>query len=368
MIMKTQQLSFFDKQKSNSQIKSEIVSQYFWMWAKVMKTRTKTGRLAYIDLYCGQGTYEDGSKSTPILILERALREPLVKNQLVSYFNDGDSKCIDKLKKAVGKIENIDKLKYAPAFSNVNIDEEIEKNFSKYKFDPTLFFVDPFGYKGLSLGLIKSVLKDWGCDCFFFFNYVRVNAAINNDKFTCHTDGLFGKGRTAELRKELENLGAKERELKLITALKDALKNIGGKYSCGIRFQKEDAERTGHYLVSVSKNVLAYNFAKTIMQKHSTGVIKELGWFEYNAKPQMRELWYIDPIKELESVLLKDFKGQTRTVDHIFKCHNINKPYIESDYKQALKNLERFNKIQAEPAQNKRRKNTMGNEVKITFV
>lgn len=366
--MKTQQLSFFEKQKSNSQIKSEIVSKYFWMWAQVMKSRTKSGKLAYIDLYSGQGIYEDGSKSTPILILEKALNEPSISSQLVSYFNDADTKCIEKLKNAVNQIKNIDKLKYKPVFSNFDVNEEIEKKFSENKFEPTLLFVDPFGYKGLSLGLIKSVLKDWGCDCFFFFNYVRVNAAINNDKFICHTDALFGKGRTMELRKELENLCAQERELKLIKALKDALGNIGGKYSCGIRFQKEDEERTGHYLVSVSKNVLAYNFAKTIMQQFRTDVIKEIGWFEYNSKPQMRELWYIDPIKELESVLLKDFKGQTKSVYQIFTCHNINKPYIESDYKQALKNLERNNKIEADPAQDKRRKNTMGNEVKITFV
>jgi three-Cys-motif partner protein len=363
-----QQLCFFEKQKSNSQIKSEIVSKYFWMWAQVMKKRTKTGRLAYIDLYSGQGVYEDGSKSTPILILEKSLLEPLIKNQLVSYFNDADPECIEKLKSAVKQIENINELKYKPVFSNFNVDNEIEKKFREYKFDPTLFFVDPFGYKGLSLGLIKSVLKDWGCDCFFFFNYVRVNAAINNDKLLCHTDGIFGKGKTLELRTSLSNLCAKERELKLIIALKEALYNIGGKYCCGIRFQKEDEDRTGHYLVSVSKNVLAYNFAKNLMQKYGTDVIKELGWFEYNSKPQMRELWYTEPIKELEEALQKNFKGQTRTVDHLFKCHNINKPYVESDYKQALKNLEKTKKITTEPSQDKRRKNTMGNEVKITFV
>jgi len=183
-----QQLSFFEKQKSNSQIKSEIVSKYFWMWAQVMKTRTKSGKMAYIDLYSGQGVYEDGSKSTPILILEKALNESLIKTQLISFFNDEDPECIEKLQNAVKQIKNIDELKHKPVFSNFTVDSEIEKEFSEYRFVPTLLFVDPFGYKGLTLGLIKSVLKDWGCDCFFFFNYLRVNAAINNDKFLCHTD------------------------------------------------------------------------------------------------------------------------------------------------------------------------------------
>jgi len=146
------------------------------------------------------------------------------------------------------------------------------------------------------------------------------------------------------------------------------LNNIGGKYCCGIRFQKEGMDRTGHYLVSVSKDVLAYNFAKSIMQKYRTDVIRELGWYVYNPKPQMREIWYIDPIKELEIELEKEFKGKTRTVNQLFNYHNINKPYIESDYKQALKNLENNKKVIAEPSKENRRKNTMGNEVKITFL
>ena len=62
-------------------------------------------------------------------------------------------------------------------------------------------------------------------------------------------DSIFGKGRTLELREELSKLNAKERELKLMIALKEALNNIGGKYCCGIRFQKEDMDRTGHYLL-----------------------------------------------------------------------------------------------------------------------
>ena len=60
---------------------------------------------------------------------------------------------------------------------------------------PTFFFVDPWGYKGLSLRLINSVLKDWGCDCVFFFNYNRINMGLGNDAVEKHMDALFGKER-----------------------------------------------------------------------------------------------------------------------------------------------------------------------------
>ena len=60
-------------------------------------------------------------------------------------------------------------------------------------------FVDPWGYKGLSLRLINSVLKDWACECIFFFNYNRINMGLGNDAVKEHMDALFGEERAAEL-------------------------------------------------------------------------------------------------------------------------------------------------------------------------
>ena len=61
--------SFFDESTEQSQVKSRIVAKYFWAWAQVMKKQAN--RIGYIDLYAGPGLYQDGSRSTPILVLER---------------------------------------------------------------------------------------------------------------------------------------------------------------------------------------------------------------------------------------------------------------------------------------------------------
>lgn len=60
---------------------------------------------------------------------------------------------------------------------------------------PPSFFVDPWGYKGLSLKLVSAIIKDWGCDCVFFFNYNRVNMGVNNDSIKKHMISLFGEER-----------------------------------------------------------------------------------------------------------------------------------------------------------------------------
>jgi three-Cys-motif partner protein len=191
-------MDFFEEQKEQSQIKSEIVKKYFWAWAKIISCRAP--KISYIDLYAGKGIYDDEKKSTPILVLENALRNELMRQKLASLFNDTNPDYAKSLEKAISEIPEIDKLKYKPKITTFTIGEEVVKQLKSMTLIPTLLFVDPWGYKGLTLGLIGSVLKDWGCDCIFFFNYVRINAGLNNKKFNCHIDGIFGKNRAEELR------------------------------------------------------------------------------------------------------------------------------------------------------------------------
>src|SRR5262245_599132 len=85
---------FFDRMSEPSEVKSEIVRKYFWAWAKVIgpKARTRPARrMAYVDLFAGPGRYKDGTKSTPLLILERAIAEPEIAQMLETWFNDKDN-------------------------------------------------------------------------------------------------------------------------------------------------------------------------------------------------------------------------------------------------------------------------------------
>jgi three-Cys-motif partner protein len=72
--------TFFDESTAQSRIKVTIVHAYFWAWVKVIVATQKKwkheNRIAYIDLFAGPGRYKDGTKSTPILILETAIAAP----------------------------------------------------------------------------------------------------------------------------------------------------------------------------------------------------------------------------------------------------------------------------------------------------
>jgi len=87
--------SFFSEQSEQSLVKSTILAKYFDAWAKVIvatqkKDPRREQKIAYIDLFAGPGRYADGTKSTPVKILEHAIAKPDVRDRLVSIFNDKD--------------------------------------------------------------------------------------------------------------------------------------------------------------------------------------------------------------------------------------------------------------------------------------
>ena len=96
-----------------------------------------------------------------------------------------------------------------------------ERMFSATNGCLTFSFIDPFGYKGLSRGIVQRVVRDWGCDCVFFFNYARINAGLSNDAVRRHMDALFGAARVDKMRSAFENFATHERETFVLEELAD---------------------------------------------------------------------------------------------------------------------------------------------------
>ncbi len=237
---------FFEEQEEQSLIKATIVAKYFNVWANVIIATQKkypgrsSGKIAYIDLFAGPGRYRDGAQSTPLKILENAINNPEIRDHLVTMFNDKDEENAQSLEKAIAELPGIKTLKYYPQVNNEEVGEEIVKMFERMKLIPTLFFVDPWGYKGLSLRLVNSVLKDWGCDCIFFFNYNRINMGLSNPIFKSHMDALFGEARAEKLRPKLTACKPEQRHLIVIEGLCEAIKDYGSRYTLpsGLKTQK----------------------------------------------------------------------------------------------------------------------------------
>jgi len=245
--------------------------------------------------------------------------------------------------------------------------------FAKVRMVPTFFFVDPWGYKGLSLGLINSVLQNWGCDCVFFFNYNRVNMGLNNESVREHMDVLFGTERADKLRARLSGLAPADRESLIVEELAQSLKFLGGSYVLPFTFKDDNGRRTMQHLIFVTKAFKGYEIMKEIMAKESSEHVQGVASFEFSPASERYPLLFelSRPLDDLADMLLNDFAGETVTMKNIYLRHCVGKPYIERNYKQALLTLEAQSKVITAPAAANRHKMrgqlTFAEHVKVTF-
>jgi hypothetical protein len=257
--------------------------------------------------------------------------------------------------------------------SNDQVDIGFDKIFKDKHLVPTLLFLDPWGYKGISIDLIASVLQNWGCDCILFFNYNRIQASLTNPKVADHMDALFGKERAEKLRKQLETVPAHEKELTIIEAVTEALHDAGATYILPFCFKDANRNCTSHHLILATKHPRGYEIMKDIMARESSSDIQGVPSFEYNpATSNQKFLFeYTRPIDELEGMLLDEFAGKSLQMVEIYERHNIGRRYIKSNYKEALINLEQHGKIVAHPSADQRQQRkgipTFGDNVKVTF-
>lgn len=370
---------FFQEQREQSLIKARIVSKYFTAWANVISSTQKryprhTQKMAYIDLFAGPGRYDDQSKSTPLLVLETILASPDLTNRMVTLFNDKDMANIESLKTAINEIDGIEKLKYEPSFYNEEVGDEIAKMFQKVNIVPTFFFVDPWGYKGFSLNLVSSIIKDWGCDCVFFFNYNRVNMGVTNDSVRQHMASLFGDAPLDALRKECQGKPPAEREMIVVQALCDALRNNGSQYVLPFRFKNDEGTRTSHHLIFLSKSFRGYDIMKEIMFKESSDNIGGVASFEYNPRSaHFKQGSLFDslsrPLDEMQDMLLQQYSGRTVDFKSLYEEHSVDKPYVKRNYKEVLKTLFNDGRVDAVNARTGKqpRKDTFSDEMIITF-
>jgi len=374
--------NFFGKQTAASKVKSEVVLNHFDSWSNiVIGQAAKLGQnIAYMDLYCGPGIYDNGAKSTPILVLEKAIEKaatkPAIAKHLVTIFNDKKAKSVETLEAEVKKLTGLTNLKNPPIFLNEKVNKDTEGYFAKIRI-PTLTFLDPFGYMGLTRGLIEAVVtKTWGCDCIFFFSYSSINRALSaKGYFTEHMESLFGTDRAAALEAKMQSIKGsdsgepREREAIILDALTSALEelNKGNMFVRTFRFKK--GKRTSHMLVFVTTHPTGFRVMTDIMA--NAGHVNDKGiphFTHYDNPPPKIQLFYPE-IDKLREDLCKHYAGKKMTMLEIFLDH---RQYTAGNYKDILNELEDEKLITVDPPANTRRMGTNGrrtfkDEALVTF-
>jgi three-Cys-motif partner protein len=369
---------FFLEQTEASRIKSKIVSKYLDAWGLVLSTWAP--KLVYADFFAGCGKYEDGSPSTPLEVISKIAARDSYKNKINCIFNELNSGFHQQLCININAHLDTSKLLYSPLIQNQSFEElpvlEQLRSWLKLKpndnLPPSLVFVDPWGYRGLSLNHFADVLKLQGCEVIFFFNYNRINGALNNPFMVKHMSLLFGNERAESLKHELALIKNQPqvREAIILKAVKDKLQQEVAPRKCYVQdFRFMKGNRVSHYVIFATAHPKGFGLMKEIMATESASYPDGMPSYQYSST-KLNQLELFGGMSSLGEELLKFYSNKTISVDDIYTKHQVLGPYIRKNYKDTLLWLEERGLITASKPRSARMrlgKPTMGDAVMITF-
>lgn len=343
---------FFKEKRNASEIKSEILNEYFKAWAAILlkgQQYRKIKTLLYVDLFSGPGLYDDGKPSTPIKILNSIYQSQGqhidFDKAVKTFFNDKSEKLANDLKTNIENLPYYDSITHKPVIANEPASQKILEEYLQSS-NPSLTFIDPLGYNYTQNMLLYSI-KNWGSDLFMLFNFNRIRAAIRNKKVKQNMQGIFESyyDEIIEFYK-IEEKPHKREEFIIKTFQK--IFEERGYLILKFKVNFPNKNQTSHYLFFISKVHLAITRAKEIMTKYSD--IQEDGVPLFGANLQQDPLFFPSlckySVRKLSEIILQNrSEFNNKTIEELYREHNYNTNYIKQNYKDAIEILLTANKI-----------------------
>ncbi len=343
---------FFKEKRTASEIKSEILNEYFKAWAAILlkgQQYKKINNLVYVDLFSGPGLYKDGKPSTPIKILNSINQS---KGQSIdfdkavkTFFNDKNEKLANDLKNNIENLPYYNEITHKPIIANEPASQKMLEEYLQSDI-PSLTFIDPLGYNYTQNMLLYSV-KNWGSDLFMLFNFNRIRAAINNKNVKSNMQGIFSSHFDEIIEFYKKEDRPYEREQFIIKTFQKIFTDRGY-YILKFKVNFPHRKQTSHYLFFISKVNLAITRAKEIMTKYSD--MQEDGVPLFGANLYQDPLFFSSlceySIHKLSEIILHNvISFDHKTIEEVYREHNYGTNYIKQNYKNAVEILIKDKKI-----------------------
>lgn len=229
--------------RPHTKLKLEIYKKYLESWCVIFENQSWSQEVFIIDCFAGRGVYKDKNKlidGSPLLAVKavKKFQEKFLKKikknkatfKIKCIFIEQDGTCCESLKKILEPYsKNVDFEIIPKAFDDVICD--VVKNTGN---KPALFFIDPFGIKGVNKNSIMSIINKTGAKD-ILFNYINESIV--------RVGGLAKKCA----QKKVEDVSVKE--LKTIEHLKSFIGEDFLKFA-----QSSDREILKYYIENILKS------------------------------------------------------------------------------------------------------------------
>lgn len=165
MSVKASQLKLHE----HSEVKIRLLKLYLDRYLNILTFSKYVGDIYVFDLFCGEGIYNEGGKGSPIIILEvikeihKNENKAKKKGHFICHFNDFNKEKINKLWEEIKK-GNLFSTSFG-RLSCTSIDykdlfPQVLSQVNRLRNDKAFIFIDPYGYKDISVKHIVSLLRN----------------------------------------------------------------------------------------------------------------------------------------------------------------------------------------------------------------
>lgn len=324
--------------------KHVILREYLSAWFPILSSQAN--RIVYLDGFAGPGIYSKGEKGSPIIAIQtaetHAFRNKL--RQIIFLFLEKDQKRYRKLQQVLAEefpnLKNNTNNSLLYRVENAQFSTRIkeildELENSQQKLAPTFALLDPFGFSGLPMTLIKQILKHEKSEVLITFMVGSVIRCLDEMREES-LNSLFGTNKWQEAKAR----PTPEKKQFLLNLYVQQLKsNSGSKF---VRtFEMADKNNKAiYYLVYGTKHWKGMDVIKKAMRKVMQG-----GTYRFSDKTDPNQTFLYDSTdwtSEFSELIYQRFKGMPVPI-LIIEKFAAETPYIF--HKKILKHLEKTNRI-----------------------
>ncbi len=145
--------------QQHTRVKHLLLEQYLGGWLRILGQRNK--KLFIMDGFAGRGEYVDGSEGSPTIILRRSLELISEQNisQVICGFVEKNADNFANLRSVVERIKPSD---HRISVLTPSEFEEVASDaitWLRRSPMPSFWFIDPFGFTGMSFDTIRSIMS-----------------------------------------------------------------------------------------------------------------------------------------------------------------------------------------------------------------
>lgn len=214
----------------HSQAKVKLYGNYLAKYLNIISRDGFTETIHIYDLFCGEGIYEDGGQGSPMIALEKILNcyqgAPQMPKVNIT-FNDKGTDVISKLNENLKKVSISQNCK-TRVFNDdyLNLVDKVNTEINAFGNEKAVVFLDPKGYKEISIADIKKLLSTDKSEVLVFLPIRDMHRFANMDESKMSTSA--GHEPLYKFMREVfpDQIPSFDSQLDFITKVKEGLKKV----------------------------------------------------------------------------------------------------------------------------------------------